>query len=214
MTGKDNPSDAAIELRRQKEEIRREELDRLQKIASRVPGLVYQYCLRPDGSGCMPYASDAIREMFRVSAEEVREDASKVLSKVHPDDYAACVASIQKSAEDLSPWQHEFRVKFDDGMVHWRFGNALPQREADGSTLWHGFISDITDRKQAEAEIRDMALRKERIIEGTRAGTWEWNIQTGETVFNDIWAQIIGYTLEELAPVSIKTGKHCVILMI
>ena len=43
------------------------------------------------------------------------------------------------------------------------------------------------------------------IIDGTRVGTWEWNVQTGETVFNEFWANIIGYTLEELSPVSIST---------
>ena len=45
------------------------------------------------------------------------------------------------------------------------------------------------------------------IIEGTHIGTWEWNIQTGETVFNEVWTQIIGYTLDELAPISIKTWQ-------
>jgi PAS domain S-box-containing protein len=42
-------------------------------------------------------------------------------------------------------------VKFDDGTVRWLFGDALPEREADGSTLWHGYIADITEHKQAEA---------------------------------------------------------------
>jgi PAS domain S-box-containing protein len=42
-------------------------------------------------------------------------------------------------------------------------------------------------------------------IECSHLGTWEWNVQTGETVFNELWAQIVGYRLEELAPVSIKT---------
>ena len=48
-------------------------------------------------------------------------------------------------------------------------------------------------------------LRLSSIIEGTRIGTWEWNVQTGETVFNERWAQILGYTLEEISPVSIET---------
>jgi PAS domain S-box-containing protein len=42
-------------------------------------------------------------------------------------------------------------------------------------------------------------------LEGTRVGTWEWHIQTGETVFNHKWAKIIGYKLEELEPISIET---------
>ena len=47
--------------------------------------------------------------------------------------------------------------------------------------------------------------RLEGVLEGTQAGTWEWNVQTGETVFNERWAEIIGYTLKELVPVSIDT---------
>lgn len=45
------------------------------------------------------------------------------------------------------------------------------------------------------------------ILRGTNSGTWEWNVQTGETIFNERWAEIIGYTLSELSPVSIETWK-------
>ena len=55
-------------------------------------------------------------------------------------------------------------------------------------------------RNQQEGERRLAA-----IIEATHIGTWEWNVQTGATVFNERWAGIIGYTLEELTPVSIET---------
>ncbi|MEI6138293.1 MAG: PAS domain-containing protein [Mariniphaga sp.] len=65
---------------------------------------------------------------------------------------------------------------------------------------------DMTERKLAKM-LHDLNLRLGNIIEGTQAGTWEWNVQTGETIFNEIWAQIIGYTLEELAPLNIKTWE-------
>ena len=59
---------------------------------------------------------------------------------------------------------------------------------------------------------QELAIQKDRfasIIEGANVGTYEWNVQTGETIFNDRWAEIIGYTLEELEPISIKTWtKH------
>lgn len=48
------------------------------------------------------------------------------------------------------------------------------------------------------------------IIEGTNAGTWEWNVQTGETVFNERWAEIVGHTLAELEPISIRTWLELV----
>ena len=143
-----------ISERKLMEQEREEALSRLQKISSRVPGMVYQYRLRADHSACFPFASDAMREIYQVSPAEVLQDASKVFSVIHPDDHDSVVASILASARDLSPWRQEYRVKLADGTVHWLFGNSLPQREADGSTLWHGFTTDITERKLADDELR------------------------------------------------------------
>ncbi len=138
---------------------------RLEQIASRVPGVVYVYLLRSDGSSCFPYASDAIRTIYRVNPDEVREDSGKLLQILHPDDLDAVVESIKVSARDLTPWQHEYRVKFPDGTVNWLAGNAVPQREADGSTLWHGYISDISERKATELELTHHREHLERLVD-------------------------------------------------
>ena len=53
--------------------------------------------------------------------------------------------------------------------------------------------------------IRQPLQALDEILWGTNVGTWEWNIQTGETRFNERWAEIVGYTLEELQPTSIQT---------
>ena len=47
--------------------------------------------------------------------------------------------------------------------------------------------------------------RLKEIIWGTNVGTWEWNVKTGETTFSEEWAEIIGYTLEEISPTNIET---------
>jgi PAS domain S-box-containing protein len=66
-------------------------------------------------------------------------------------------------------------------------------------------VQDITNIKQAEIELRNQRQRLENIIEGTNVGTWEWNVQSGEVIFNERWANIIGYNLDELKPISIDT---------
>ncbi len=53
--------------------------------------------------------------------------------------------------------------------------------------------------------VDDERVRLAAIIEGTGAGTWGWNVQTGETRFNERWAQIVGMSLDELAPTTIDT---------
>lgn len=135
------------------EEARIEALTRLHKIAGELPGMVYQFCLYPDGHSSFPYASEAIRSIFQLEADEVHEDAAKAFARLHPEDYANVVASIEQSARKLTHWQQEFRLKFADGTVRWLLGNAVPQKEADGVILWHGFITDISGRKQMELDI-------------------------------------------------------------
>lgn len=166
----------------------------LHKIISLVPGVVYQFCLRPDGSSCVPYASEAIREIYRLNPEDVREDASRVFAIVHPDDLENHLASIQASAREMTPWQNEYRLKFDDGTVRWLYGNALPQREADGSILWHGFITDITERKRIEDELKQTKERYDFATAIGKVGTWDWNPVTGNLIWSDETFRLLGLT--------------------
>jgi diguanylate cyclase (GGDEF)-like protein/PAS domain S-box-containing protein len=85
----------------------------------------------------------------------------------------------------------------------WFAMSVSPLRSGgQGAVVVH---SNITDRILAEQEIVQKTQRLANIIWGTGVGTWEWNVQTGQTRFDERWAELIGYTLAELAPVSIAT---------
>lgn len=68
-----------------------------------------------------------------------------------------------------------------------------------------GTVQDVTEQATAEATLKSQSERLQSIIAGTHIGTWEWNVQSGATVFNERWAEIIGYQLDELAPIDINT---------
>jgi len=68
----------------------------------------------------------------------------------------------------------------------------------------------ITSERNLLREISTQRTRLEYILEGTNAGTWEWNVQTGNTVFNERWAELAGYILKELEPTSINTWFNLV----
>ncbi|GAB1341496.1 hypothetical protein MASR1M101_06230 [Gemmatimonas sp.] len=90
------------------------------------------------------------------------------------------------------------RLHRKDGTVYW-CAVAIAPLEEDGQLK--GFVCnwiDISPTKAAEQRLAN-------IIAGTRAGTWEWNVQTGELHLNERWAEIVGYRLEDLTPVSIET---------
>jgi PAS domain S-box-containing protein len=156
-----------VNARKQAEKAKEDALNLFNKITINVPGVVYQYLLRPDGSSCFPYASEGIKEIYRVTPEEVREDDSKVFENIHPDDYAAVIASIQESAKHLTPWKQEYCVKFNDDTVRHLYGNAMPQKQLDGSVLWHGFITDITENKITENSLRESEEKYRSLVENS-----------------------------------------------
>ncbi|MEI6987076.1 MAG: response regulator [Rhodospirillaceae bacterium] len=178
----------------------------MQKIAGRLPGMVYQFRLRADGTASFPYVSEGIRDIYRLSLEEVCDDASQVFALVHPDDYDGLWQSIQQSAQNLTPWHYEYRIKFDDDDDHWLLGKAMPEQEADGSTLWHGFITDITERKQAEDKLRKLSIAMEQspasiVITDTK-GVIEY--------VNPRFTELTGYTFAEVLgqnPRIIQSGE-------
>ncbi len=128
-------------------------LNLLTRIANNVPGVVYQFRLSADGRASFPYSSLGINAIYHVSPDQVKENADQVFKVLHPEDLESVNISIQDSAAKLSAWQCDYRVKFEDGTIEWRRGLAQPQREVDGSTLWHGFIMDITKEKNLQAEL-------------------------------------------------------------
>ncbi len=131
-------------------ETRRREFDqRLRKIASQVPGAVYQFKLTPDGHMSFPYASDGIREIYGFSPAELAADIGPVVARLHPQDVQRVVASIRQSAASLEPWSCEYRYLGPDGAERWLLGNSTPERDAEGSVLWHGLITDVTAQKRA-----------------------------------------------------------------
>ncbi|MFB2893506.1 PAS domain S-box protein [Aerosakkonemataceae cyanobacterium BLCC-F50] len=184
---------------------------RLKQLAQHIPGVIYQFRMRPDGTCHFPYASEGVREIHNVSPEELLEDASKVFAVVHPEDLDRVHQSIQKSASELSPWFCEYRVCLPDGRILWLFGHSTPQRERDGSILWHGYIRDISDRKQAEAELKEVSERLSFALKSGKMGCWEWDIVENTLVWDDRMYELYGVTKESdsrLAYDIWATGLH------
>jgi len=136
---------------------------RMHKVSQQLPGVVYQLRLRPDGTTCFPCASDGIKQIYRVSSDDVRHDASKAFAVHHPEDSERFHTSIKTSAKNLEPWHLQYRVRHADGVERWLLGNSVPEREPDGSVLWHGFITDITERKLTEASTEELTMRLHKI---------------------------------------------------
>jgi len=190
-----------ISPRKQAEEALKEQLalrERLAKIAANVPGIIYAFRLRPDGSACVPYASPTIEEFYGVRAEDLVEDASPIFNLIHPDDQVRHQESIAESARTMTPWRCEFRVRHPKKGLFWAEGQSTPERQADGSILWHGFMSDITKRREAEGKFQLNEKRYRTLVEATAAIVWDGPPSGEFAAEQPSWTAFTGQSFKEL----------------
>ncbi|EMP54565.1 sensory box/GGDEF/GAF/EAL domain protein [Marinobacter santoriniensis NKSG1] len=135
-------------------------IERLEKMASRIPGLVYQFEMGPDGTIRFPYASAGIERIYNVTPDQVREDATRIFDAIHPDDHAPVREAVEASRVSGEDWICEYRV-IVDGEIRWVFGRARPDYRKDGRTVWYGSILDITAQKELEEKLRRIAVTDE-----------------------------------------------------
>lgn len=58
----------------------------------------------------------------------------------------------------------------------------------------------IADRKRVEDALRESEERLRLALAGADLGTWDWHVPSGVVTFNERWASMLGYSLDELEP--------------
>ncbi|MEE3715882.1 PAS domain S-box protein [Tumidithrix elongata RA019] len=184
---------------RKEAEIALQERDEiLRKLSEQVPGFIYQYHQHPDGRAYFPYASEGIRDIYEVTPEQVKETAEGVFAVLHPADLGSVAEAIAQSARSLQLWQAQYRVILPLKGLRWLEGHAMPERLPDGSTLWHGYIWDISDRKTAEAALQKSEERYRQIVEIATEGIWMIDANSATTFVNPCITDMLGYRSEEM----------------
>ena len=191
-----------ITQRKEAERQSSELLQRLHKLGAEMPGFVYQYQQWPDGTSAFVYASEGIRDVFGVAPGAYKVDASPIFRLIHPGDLDHIVESVRRSAETLAVWHETFGFKHrKKGWVRVE-AHATPERLPDGSTLWHGYVHDVTEREKAKRRLEESEAKYKLLVENLNEGIWQIDAG-GRTLFaNARMAAMLGYTVAEMA------GKH------
>lgn len=141
-----------------------EQLKLLQNVAARVPGMMYQARLRADGSSAISYVNDMVRTMLEIEPADLEQDAGILFRRVHPDDRTEMIAALAASAQRLTTLRLTYRVCLPEAGTRWHHMEAVPQRDAGGAVLWHGFSTDVTEARLATQKLE----RQHRLIEAVR----------------------------------------------
>ncbi|MBI5540820.1 MAG: PAS domain S-box protein [Bacteroidia bacterium] len=193
-----------ITERRQIEAKLREKDIEFRKLSANVPDLIFQFTRKPDGSYCVPVASEGIVNIFGCSPEDVLNDFTPIAKVIYPEDAERVIADIEFSAKNLTYFTCEFRVQIPGKEIQWIYSRSNPEKLPDGSIAWYGFNVDITRLKQIEIELikaKEKAEKNERkLIEAqavAKVGSWETNLITMDVIWSDETYKIFGLNKEQ-----------------
>ena len=193
-----------IEAREKAEKSLRESEQRFRSITEQITEAVYV----TDREGIITYISPVSKGIFGVSSEEmIGQHFSRFLSE---ESMEAAFDAFSKIVEKGLPLNNQMLLlKRKDGSTFWgEFSGRdyVIQGAFVGSI---GIIRDITEKKRMEDALFESGQRMALALHGAALGTWDWNVVTGEATFNDRWAEMLGYQLEEIQ-LNYKTWEEMV----
>ena len=144
--------------------------------------------------------------MLGYAPAELPATLESFVSLLFPEHLPLCQRAIEDALADRKTFDTELLLRTKADGHRWFRSRAKVYRDATGrATRMAGSMQDIHDRKQAERDLARERQRLDHILAGTNVGTWEWNIETGETQFNERWAQMSGHSLGQLGTTTIQT---------
>ena len=141
-----------------------EQRDFLHNIADRIPGAIYQARRAPDGTPSVSYLSGLASRYLEVKPADVIADQRLFFAHIHPEDLPGVLEAMDRSAQQLSTLHVSFRANLPLRGLRWIQVEASTVGEPDGSVVWCGFLTDVTDRLLATKSME----RQHRMLQALR----------------------------------------------
>src|SRR5713101_445682 len=127
---------------------------------------------------------------------------------VHPADKQRCLDIYTSSFDARKPFSMDYRLRRFDGQYRWILDNGIPFYAPDGTfTGYIGSCIDITERRSLEQQLQYSELKLRSLVEANILGVIVVDLDGGIYESNDCFAQILGYSTDELLAETFKWGQ-------
>ena len=170
---------------------------KFRNIVANIPGAVFRYALRTDGSDQVLYMSPGCYDLWEVEADVVEASAKILWEVIHPEDVANMYNSVMTSAQTLQPWLCEWRITTPSGQQKWLQGIGSPESTPEGDVVWDTLVLDISDRKQTELELHNQKELLQLIFDNMPVMAGIFSPMGEILITNRYLEQITGWTKDE-----------------
>ena len=146
------------------------------------------------------YFSPRYYTMLGYEPNELPMNFTTWINLLHPDDRKNVLPKIKKYIESTKPFEFEFRLKTKSGEWKWIRGKGTVCfiDKSNKTKRVIGTHEDISAAKKAKDELQKNKKQLESTIYAGELGTWDWNIKSGEVIFNEQWSKMLGYKHSEI----------------
>lgn len=184
-----------ISDRKEAEAALKESQRRYQTLAEAAPVCIFH----TDDIGNFLYVNQRWSEITGQPSEAAL--GSGWTTTIHPEDIDQIFETWMFAAEARIPFKSEYRFIHPEGKLVWVMCQALAEIGDDGEIAgFVGTITDISERKEAEAALKESEERFYLAVSGTNDGIWDWDLRTNQVYYSPVWMEILGYKENELAP--------------
>ena len=171
---------------------------RFRNLADNLPGAVFRYVLRADGTDQVEFMSRGCLEIWEVEPAEVQHSAALLWDVIVAEDVPAMHASIERSAQTLTRWSHLWRIRPKSGQVKWLQGYGTPRRLPNDDIEWDSVILDVSDRARAEEALARTLREHQAITESITDNLFMVDLQGRLLWWNRRVEEVLGLTAAEL----------------
>jgi PAS domain S-box-containing protein len=188
------------------EEARLESENRLREITTQVPGVVYQFYVRPTGAMGFYYISDRSEPVLglKPDLEGYFERFSAIVIPEHRDGF---IKSIEKSVKEASEWKYEGMLQKPSGEIIWFSGHSSPSLR-ENEVVFYGIVQDISDRRRAEEELQLSEERFRLLVKNSSDIMGIVDPDGKQRYVSDAAERITGFPASELAAKNISEVIH------
>jgi len=145
------------------------------------------------------YYSNRFKELLGYKPEDISDSLDEFMVRLHPDDLKDVRRAIDKHLEEGIPYILDYRLQIKNNEYKWFHARGQAFWDETGKAIrMSGSITDITQRKKTEVDLKISEERYKLAVEGSNAGIWDYNIESGEIYYSDRFNEMAGYKPQEM----------------